>query len=308
MPWLNYHHLYYFWMIVREGGVLRASRKLRLAQPTVSEQLRTLEQALGEKLFDRVGNRLVLTEVGHVVHRYASEIFSLGTELQDALQGRPAARSPRFLVGVTDAVPKLVAYRLLEPALRVPEPPQIICYEDRPDRLLADLAVRAIDLVLSDVPPEPGSGVRAYGHVLGESGVSFFATRRVAASLRRGFPRSLDGAPMLLPTPNTTMRRSLSQWFDDIGVRPSVVGEFQDSALLAEFGEQNVGVFPASSVVENDMRSHHGMEVVGRVPTVRERFYAVSAEREPSHPAAILLTRAARSELFRAVAGRRRPR
>jgi LysR family transcriptional activator of nhaA len=298
VPELNYHHLFYFWNVVREGSAQRAGQKLRVAQPTVSEQVRELEQALGETLFDRLGRRLVLTEMGQLVYRYANEIFLLGSELKETIEGRPTGRPLKLVVGLTDTLPKLVAYRLLEPALRMPQRLQVVCYEGPHDGLIAQLAAHALDLVLSDSLVEPAPKVRVYSHVLGESGVTLFAKRKRAARLRPSFPQSLDGAPMLLPTTNTSLRRALDQWLDEHGIHPTVIGEFQDSALLSEFGEQGMGVFPASSAIEGDVRSHHQVEVVGRIEAIRQVFYAISVERKLVHPAVVLISHAARSDLF----------
>ncbi len=298
VEWLNYHHLLYFWVVARKGGVSAASAELRLAQPTISGQIRALEDSLGEKLFRRVGRRLVLTEMGHTVFRYADEIFSLGRELLDAVKGRPTGRPIRLLVGVADAVPKLIAHRLLEPALRLPEAIRIVCREDKPERLFAALSVHALDLVLSDAPIGPGINVRAFNHLLGECGVTFFGSARLAAAHRRGFPRSLDGAPVLLPAENTTLRRSLDQWFDAQGVRPVVTSEFEDSALLKVFGQAGVGLFAAPSVIEAEVCRQYGVRVVGRVASVRERFYAISVERRLKHPAVVAISEAARGKLF----------
>jgi LysR family transcriptional activator of nhaA len=298
MEWLNYHHLLYFWVVAREGSVTRASEQLGLAQPTVSGQLKALEDSLGEKLFARVGRRLVLTDVGRVVYRYAEEIFSLGRELQDALKDRPTGRPLRFTVGVADVVPKLVAHRLLLPALSLPEPVHVICREDKPERLLAELSVHTLDLVLSDAPVGPGVMVKAYSHLLGETEVAFFGTEALAAAHRRGFPRSLDGAPLLLPTENTSLRRSIDQWLDHERIRPRVVGEFEDSALLKVFGQEGKGLFPAPAVIEAEVRAQHGVRLVGRVPEVKERFYAISAERRLKHPAVVAISEAARLKLF----------
>ena len=298
MEWLNYHHLLYFWAVAREGGVTRASEQLRLAQPTISGQLKALEEALGEKLFERAGRRLVLTDVGRVVYRYADEIFTLGRELQDTLKGRPTGRPVRFTVGVADAVPKLVAYRLLRPALTLPEPVHVVCREDKPDRLLSELGVHSLDLVLSDAPASPGVKVKAYSHLLGETPVAFFGTDALAAAHRRGFPRSLDGAPVLLPTEGSSLRRSLEQWFDAEGLRPRVVGEIEDSALLKVFGQAGTGLFPAPVAIEAEIRVQFGVKVVGRVDAVKARFYALSAERKLKHPAVLAIREAARSQLF----------
>jgi LysR family transcriptional activator of nhaA len=298
MEWLNYHHLLYFWAVAREGGVTRASELLGLAQPTISGQLKALEEALGEKLFERTGRRLVLTDVGRVVYRYADEIFSLGRELQDTLEGRPTGRPVRFTVGVVDAVPKLVAYRLLRPALTLPEPVHVVCREDKPDRLLAELSVHSLDLVLSDAPASPAVKVKAYSHLLGETAIAFFGTDDLALAHRKGFPRSLDGAPVLLPAEGSSLRRSLEQWFEAEGLRPRVVGEIEDSALLKVFGQAGTGLFPAPVAIEAEVRAQFGVKVAGRVDTVKERFYALSAERKLKHPAVVAIREAARSQLF----------
>jgi len=298
MEWLNYHHLLYFWVVAREGSVTRASEQLGLAQPTVSGQLKALEDSLGEKLFSRVGRRLVLTDVGRVVYRYAEEIFSLGRELQDTLKDRPTGRPARLTVGVADQLAKLITYRLIEPALKLPEPVHVVCREDKPERLLAELGVHAIDVVLSDAPVAPGMMVKAYSHLLGETEVAFLGTETLAAAHRRGFPRSLDGAPVLLPTENTTLRRSIEQWLDHERIRPKVVGEFEDSALLKVFGQAGKGLFPAPAVIEAEVRAQYGVKLVGRAPGVKERFYAISAERRLKHPAVLAITEAAREKLF----------
>ena len=298
MEWLNYHHLLYFWVVACHGSVTRAAAELRLAQPTVSTQLRTLEEVLGEKLFARTGRRLVLTDVGRLVFRYADEIFGLGRELLETVKGRPTGQPMRLTVGIADAVPKLIAYRLLRPALTVAEPVRIVCREDKPDRLFAELAVHELDLVLSDAPIGPATKVRAFNHLLGECGVTFFGTPALARTCRRGFPRSLGGAPVLLPTDNTALRRSLDDWFESEDVRPRVVSEFEDSALLMAFGQAGMGLFPAPSAIERQVRSQYGVVVVGRLDAVCERFYAISGERRLKHPAVVAISEAARQRVF----------
>ena len=298
MEWINYHHLLYFWLVVREGGVARAGAELRLAPSTVSGQVTELERALGEKLFARSGRRLVLTEFGRVVFRYAEEIFALGRELQDALKGRPVGRPLSVVVGVADVVPKLVARRLLDPVLKLPEPIRLVCREDKPERLLADLAVHKLDMILADAPADPTVRVKAFSHLLGECGTVFLAASDLARSLRRNFPQSLNGAPMLLPTENTTLRRSLDQWFSSKGIRPRVVGEFEDSALLKVFGQAGVGAFAVPSIIADEVRRQYQVRLVGRVDAVRERFYAISVERKLKHPAVIAIGEAARTKLF----------
>lgn len=298
MEWLNYHHLLYFWTVAREGSISAASRKLRLAQPTVSGQIRALEEAIGEKLLERSGRKVALTEVGNVVYRYADEIFSLGRELMDTLKGRPTGRPHRLVVGISDGVPKLIAYRLIEPALRMPEPVRVVCQEDRPERLLAELALHNFDLVLSDAPVGAGTSVRAFSHLLGETSVTVFAAPRLAARLRRKFPASLDGSPMLMPGEGSPLRRSLSHWLDVNGIRPEVVGEFQDTALLKVFGQAGAGAFPGPSAIEREIEAQYQVEAVGRLDGVRERFYAISVERKMKHPAALAISQVARLELF----------
>ena len=298
MNWLNYHHLLYFWTVAREGSIARACTLLHLTQPTISGQLRSLEKALGAKLFERAGRNLVLTETGRVVYRYAGEIFSLGRELQDTLKGRPVGRSPRLLVGIADALPKLITYRILEPALRLPEPMQIVCHEGPPERLLAQLAVHELDVVLADAPVSPVTKIRAFNHLLGECGVSLFGTAKLVAARRRGFPQSLNGAPFLLPMEDTSLRRSLDQWFEAVGIRPLVRGEFSDSAALKVFGQTGVGIFAAPSAVEDEVRRQYRVRVLGRVESIRERFYVISTERKLRHPAVAAITEVARRQLF----------
>ena len=296
MESLNYHHLRYFWAAAREGSVTRASEKLHVSQPAVSAQIRDLEQALGEKLFTRSGRSISLTETGRVVYRYAEEIFGLGTELMETLKGRPTGRPARLTVGIANVIPKLIAHRLLEPAFMLPEPVRVLCLEDKPERLLAELAIHGLDLVLADAPLGPVK-VKVYSHLLGECGVSIFGAEPLAKAHRRGFPRSLDGAPFLLPTVDATQRRLLDQWFEAQGIRPQIVGEFEDSALLKVFGQSGAGLFAAPSAIEAEVRRQYGVRLVGRVE-VRERFYAFTVERKIKHPAVVAIIEAARREMF----------
>ena len=297
MEWLNYHHLRYFWAVAREGSVTRASEKLHISQPTVSAQIRELEEALGEKLFARAGRSLALTEVGRVVFRYADEIFGLGRELLDTVKGRPTGRPARLTVGLANVVPKLIAYRLLEPALRLPEPVLIECVEDRPERLLAELALHALDLVIADAPVGPGVKVRAYSHLLGETAIGVFGAPALLGG-RRAFPGCLEGAPFLLPGQATTLRRELDHWLDARKLRPRVVGEFDDTALLNVFGQAGRGLFAAPLAIEKEMRRQLGVRRLGVIPEIKERFYAISVERRLKHPAVLAISQAARETLF----------
>ena len=296
---LNYQHLLYFWVVAREGSVTRATQVLHLAQPTISGQLKALERQLGEPLFVRRGRALVLTDLGHVVYRYADDMFSVGQELREVLAGRPTTDRPaRLAVGIGDSLPKLTTFRLLAPALDPPGRFRLVFRIGKPDALLADLATHALDLVLTDAPVAPTLAVRAFTHVLGESGVTVFAAPALAGRYRRGFPRSLNGAPWVLQTPNTALRRSLDVWFAASGVRPHVVAEVEDVALLQVLGQEGLGVFAAPSVVETEIRRAYAVRVVGRLVGVRERFYAVSVERRLKHPGVVAISEAARRDLF----------
>lgn len=299
MEWLNYHHLLYFRTVVKEGGITAASKQLRVAQPTISAQLKTLEQALGDALFTRNGRNLVLTDFGQVVYRYADEIFTIGQDLMHTIKGRPTGASAlKLQVGASMVLPKLIVYRLLEPAQRLPEPVCLVVDEGKPVDLLARLSIYELDLVLTDAPIGSQAKVKAFNHLLGECGVTVFGVKKLARSVRRGFPKSLDGAPFLLPTQSATLRRSLDHWFSANGIRPKVIGEFQDSALLKVFGQVGHGLFVLPSVVEDDVCSRYDVQVVGRLKQVRERFYAISAERKVKNPAVLAITETARSKLF----------
>lgn len=304
MDSLNYHHLQLFWVVAKEGGVTRASKQLRLAHPTISAQIHALEESLGEPLFTRAGRRLVLTDVGRLVYRYAEDIFALGRELVDAVKGRPTGRPVILEVGIADSLSKLVVRRLLDPALHLPEAVRIVCREDRHDRLLGDLSTHSLDVILTDTALAPGGGVRAFHHLLGECDVSFFASAKLAQEVRPEFPGSLDGAPLLLPS-GSALRSALDQWFDMKGIRPRVIAEFQESSLLEVFGQDGVGIFPSPSAVEEAVAKQYNVEVVGRTDEVRERFYAISGERRIKNPAVIAICEAARHDLLNEAAARR---
>jgi LysR family transcriptional activator of nhaA len=299
MDWLNYHHLLYFWTTVREGSITKACRRLHLTQPTVSAQIRALEKSLKSALFDRSGKTLALTDTGRMVYRYADEIFALGRELQDALHDRPRGQALRFAVGVADTLPKVLVHRLLAPAFEAGDDVRVTFIDGEPERLLAQLALHELDLVVSDYPASPRLGLKAFTHVLGECGVTFLATAGLARGIRKGFPGSLTGAPMLLPVGTSALRRSLDQWFDERDIHPRIVGEFSDSALLKAFGAAGDGVFAAPTAVEDEVLRMYGVRIVGREPAIRERFYAISVEKRLKHPAVVAISRAARTRLFR---------
>lgn len=298
MEWLNYHHLLYFWLVAKEGGVAKAAVKLRLSHPTVSAQVKALEETLGEKLFAKRGRGLALTEMGKVVYRYADDIFALGRELLDTMKQRPTGRPTRLVVGIDDVVPKLIAKRILDPVWSGPTKFHMVCREDKAERLWAELASHELDVVISDCPLPSGSSVKAYNHLLGECGVSVFGARSLAAKYKKGFPASLDGAPMLMPTPPSASRRNLDSYFDAQGIRPLVAAEFDDSALLKVFGADGGGLFTAPTAIEAAVQKQFDVTLLGRLPEVRERFYAVSIERRIRHPAVMAICQVARQEIF----------
>ena len=298
MDWLNYHHLLYFWTVAKEGGVSAAAEALHVSQPTVSAQLRSLERSLGQKLFERHGRHLTLSTRGEAVFRYADEIFSLGRELLQTVKGDPQAAPRRFRVGVSDALPKITTYRLLEPALVMQPAFRLHVRIDKTERLLGELAIHALDLVLADAPMTPSLRVRAFNHMLGETSVSIFGTAELARTVRRGFPRSLHGAPMLLQTTNTAVRQSLDQWLDVHGVEPQVVGEVEDMAMLQTLGEHGLGLFAAPTVVRTEICRRYHVTCVGELEKVREKFYAISVERRITHPAVRVIADQAKRRLF----------
>ena len=298
VDWLNYHHLMYFWMVAKEGGITPASEILHLSQPTLSTQIQKLEKSMGMKLFERKSRSMHLTDSGQMVFRYADEIFSLGRELADAVRGRPTEDSIRLLVGVPDVLPKLVTYRILKPVLEMDEHVKLVCYEGKLKDLLADLAMHRLDVVLADSQLTPELNVRAFNHLLGQCDVTVFGTAEMASKYAKGFPKSLDGAPMLLPTQNTVLRRSLEQWFDDQDIRPEVAHEFEDSAVLKVFGQAGEGMIVVPTAVSEDVALQYSLQPIGRIPDITERFYAISVERRLKHPAVVAISESARENLF----------
>ena len=309
MEWLNYHHLLYFWVVAKEGSIVRASEELRLAHPTISGQIHRLEDVLGEKLFARRGRNLALTESGRVAFRYADEIFSLGREFVDTLKGRASGKPLRLVVGVADVLPPSLVRRFLEPAFRLGQPVQVICRADKSvQEFLAELALHSVDVVIADGPAGSGIPVRAFSHPLGDCGTTFFAAPKLAAKLRRKFPRSLDAAPFLLPGAPSTVRRALEHWFDAQDIRPRIVAELDDSALAKEFGEDGLGVFAAPTVIEAEVLRRYRVRVVGRSEAVRQQFYAISVERKIKHPAVVAICESARQDIFAESRPSRAPR
>jgi LysR family transcriptional activator of nhaA len=299
MAALNLKHLRYFWEVARAGGIARASERLHLTPQTISGQLTLFEHSLGYRLFTRSGRRLELTDAGRLAQGYADEIFTLGEELEDALRRPTSGRAQLFRVGVADAVAKDVAYRLMEPAMRLPGPMRIVCREGTLAGLLAELSVQRLDIVIADSPLPASVNVRGFSHLLGQSGITFFATVKLAQELKGPFPRLLDGAPLLLPGEQAAVRPRLMRWFDKQRIHPRIVGEFDDSALLKAFGRAGAGVFAAPSAIADEVRVQYDAVAIGRTDAVTESFYAISIERRLTQPAVVAITSAARRDLFR---------
>ncbi len=297
MEWLNYHHLLYFWLVAREGGLAPAAKILRLSHSTVSGQIHKLEESLDTKLFQKRGRKLELTELGRVAYRQASEIFGLGQDLRGLLRGERRAGPLRLVVGISDVVPKLLIRRLLGPALTMAEPVALVCREDRTERLLADLAGNELDVVIADGPVPSGSSVRAYNHLLGESGLVVMGTSALVKPLRRGFPDTLDQAPMLLPLDGGTLRRALNGWFASHRVTPRVVAEAEDSALLKAFAADGMGLVVVPTVIAEVVGSRYGLAMLGPLDGIEDRYYAISAERRLVHPAVLAIRDGARDGL-----------
>ncbi|MDH3789414.1 MAG: transcriptional activator NhaR [Xanthomonadales bacterium] len=299
MRHLNYNHLLYFHTVAREGSIARASERLHLTPQTISGQLKLLEESVGKPLFDRVGRGLMLTETGQAVSKYADAIFSLGAELSQWVNSQEAAPHGTLNVGIVNSIPKLIAHEVLHTALEVEPPVRMVCKEDSLQVLLGDLAVHQLDLILSDRQIPIGFNVKAFNHALGESAISFYGSDRLAAQFAGGFPQSLDGAPVLLPMTGSALRRCLDSWFDQIGVRPNIVAEFDDSALLKAFGESGAGIFPAPSAIEQQLRHTYHVVRLGSAASIKENYYAISPERVLTQPAILQISRAARDRLAR---------
>ncbi len=299
MNWLNYHHLMYFWTVVRKGGLAPAAKELRLSPSTVSTQIQQLEHVLGYQLFDRTGRQMTVNDVGQIVYRYAEEIFSLGRELQDALEDRPIERPIRVQIGIADVLSKLVVAKLLAPIVGSLHMYHLVCREDQPDNLVSQLILHDLDIVLTDAPIGPDLRVRGFNHLLGESRVSVYATAQLASRCRRNFPQSLDGVPCIFPGVRTELRKSLEVWFESHKIRPIVVAECDDSALIRSLGQVKVGFFVAPSIIGSEIVRQYRVREVGCLEGIVEKFYAVSMDRRIKHPAVKAIADYARSEVFK---------
>lgn len=297
MRHLNYNHLLYFHTVAREGSIAKAAEILHLTPQTISGQIKLLEESVGTPLFERAGRGLALTQTGQTVNEYAEAIFSLGSELAQWTSGSHTGATGKLTVGIVNSIPKLVAYRVLQTGLDNDPPLRLVCRENELQSLLADLSVHRLDLVLSDRPIPMGFNVKAFNHELGSSPISFYGLERLAERFAPGFPASLDGADMLLPMAGSALRNSLDAWFEEIGVAPNVIAEFDDSALLKAFGEGGSGIFPAPRFIEQELRHTYHVQPIGEVERVRESYFAISPERIVRNPAVRRITESARLHL-----------
>jgi LysR family transcriptional activator of nhaA len=295
---LNYKQLHYFWNVAKAGSITRAAERLHLTPQTISGQLAELERSLGTDLFRRIGRRLELTSAGKLALSHADEIFQIGNELEQSLRSGAGSAEQSFRVGVADAVPKSLAYQLLAPAMALAEPVRLICYEDKLERLFAELAIHQLDLVIADRPLPSELGVKGYNHPLGQCTIAFYAVPELAARYRPTFPRSLDGAPFLLPGDKVAVQAPLARWFNEQQIQPHIIGKFDDSALMKAFGKAGAGIFPAPSILSDEIRAQYGVEVIGCAHEVMVRYYAISIERRLTHPAVVAVSEAAKQSLF----------
>jgi LysR family transcriptional activator of nhaA len=297
MEWLNYHHLLYFWTVAREGGLAPAGKVLRLSQSAISGQIRQLEENLGFPLLERRGRKLEMTETGRVAFRYAEQIFGLGRELLDVVRERPGERPVRLVVGISDVIPKLLVRQLLAPALQGNQRLALVCHEDEFERLLSSLTAHIVDVVIADGPVPPGRELPLFNHLLGESTVTLVAPPALASSLRKGFPHSLNDAPVMLPLTGSASRRELDAWFERHGVTPQIVAEAEDSALLKAFAADGMGAMFVPTAIASQVARRYDVNVVAELEEVQERFYAITAERRIVHPGVIAMRNAARVHL-----------
>lgn len=295
---LNYKQLYYFWNAATHGGITRAAEQLHLTPQTISGQIQELENNLGTKLFRKQGRQLKLTKAGELAFSHAEEIFQVGKQLEGLIRGYKEEGDQAFRVGISDVIPKSIAYHLLAPATELEVPVQLFCYESKLELLFAELALHKIDMVIADRPIPSDLGVKGFNHILGDSPVAFFATPELLANNARPFPEILDNAPVLLPGIESAMRKELERWFNKLDIHPYIKGEFDDSALMKAFGEQGYGIFPAPDVIASEVEASHQVKKIGCADGINCQYYAISTERKLRHPAVIAISESARNELF----------
>lgn len=295
---LNYRQLYYFHAVAKAGGMVRGAEQLHLTPQTLSGQIAQLEEKLGVALFRRAGRRLELTDAGRLALSYADEIFQVGNELEETLRNRQGERPFLFRVGIADVVPKSIAYRLLAPALALPEPVRMVCREDKFERLLTELAIHRLDMVLADRPLPSDMDIKGYSHLLGKCGLTFFAAPELAPRLKGEFPQLLDNTPLLIPGEDSAIHAPLLRWLRGQNIHSRLVGEFDDGALMKSFGQAGAGVFPAPTAIAAEVSAQYGVVPIGRTEAINEHFFLITVERKLSHPAALAVSEAAHEGLF----------
>ncbi len=295
---LNFKQLFYFWNAARYGGISRAAEQLNLTPQTISGQIGELEQALDVELFTRKGRRLELTDAGKLAFTHAEEIFRTGQELEALLRGHRSDERLLLRVGISDVVPKSIAYRLLSAAYRIAEPVRLVCLENKLDELFGELVQHKIDLVIADRPLPQGLGVKGYSRLLGESEVRFYAHPELAERHRDDFPRSLDGAPLLVPSMQSALRAGLERWLARQRVLPEIVGEFDDTALMKAFGEAGAGIFPAPAAIAHELQRQHGVQELGAADGLKAAYHVISLERRMQNPAVAAIVEEAKTHLL----------
>lgn len=295
---INYKHLRYFWVVAREGSIIKASERLNITPQTISGQLSILEERINSPLFERKGRGLQLTDTGQVVMRYADNIFELGRELSDVLRGTPAVGPSEFIISSSSAIPKTIVHRIIEPALNMEQEVSLTSLEGPVDAILADLAVHKIDMVLSDTPVRGALSIKVNNHKLGESGITFLGTAKLAKRYKKNFPQSLDQAPMLLPTEQNEIRRLFDHFASTLKIHPIIKGQFDDSALMKSFGQAGMGVFFMPSIVADEVCKTFNVKIIGQTDKIKQNFYAISAQRKISHPAVTAICDSAKQHLF----------
>jgi LysR family transcriptional activator of nhaA len=295
---LNFKHLRYYWMVAKTGSIAKAAEQLHLTAHAVSGQINEFEQTLGVELFRKAGRNIELTDAGRRILNYADTIFNTSDQLLDELREQITSRRRTLRIGIADAVPKVVAYRLIQPALTIDQAIRINCREGRLDLLLGELALHKLDVIIADRPMSPGSNVRAYNHLLGECGLTVFATSSLARQHKGQFPQKLDQAPFLIPGEDVAIQAGLLRWFEEHQLRPTIVGEFDDGALMKAFGSAGAGFFVAPTAMQKDICLQHSVVAVGDIPTVVEQIYVITTERRLSDPAIIAMSQTAKNDIF----------
>ena len=290
---LNYNHLYYFYVVATEGSITKASTRLNLTSQTISGQITSFEAQIGVNLFERKGKKLSLSELGVLIYSYAEEIFQLGDEVKNILKRKQPEIWHTFTVGITDVIPKVLAHELLAPVLKMSEPVRLICVEGDQDHLLTDLSVNKIDCILTDQPLQLGSHLKAYNHLLTESGFTFFAAQTLLKNGHEEFPQCLADFPWLMQSKKSAVRARLSSWLEKHNIAPNVVAEFDDSALMKSFGQTGFGVFSSPTIIEEYVADKYGVKILGRTDEVKEPYYIISPERRLKHPAILEIVNAA---------------